>query len=497
MRNSRSSRRKSFSGFFFTIVSTVFSAVAHGDPISAWVGTAINEHKPQYTDMAMQLWDWSELGYKETKSSRALQQQLKSAGFKISRSVADIPTAFVASYGKGDPVIGVLAEFDALPGMSQVAQPKRKAKAEGAAGQACGHHLFGAGSTAAAITVAQWLKENSKSGTIRLYGTPAEEGGAGKVYMARAGPFDDVDTVLHWHPGDRNVSGNGTTLANKSAKFRFKGIAAHASTAPEMGRSALDGVEAMNSMVNQLREHVPSDTRIHYVITDGGQAPNIVPAFAEVYYYVRSGSAESVRSIWERLEQAARGAAMGTGTQVEWEVIHGVHSILPNLALSEKTHSFLNYFGGVEYTKKESVFAEAIQKTYTSKSNASLQDAATVLPYSKTIFATSGSTDVGDISWQVPTTGLMTATWVPGTSAHTWQAVAAGGTSIGHKGMLLASKVLARTAIELMLSPDTIEQAKIEFEERRGPNFEYVPLLGNRKPPLDYRAGMSTSQGGS
>lgn len=475
----------------------VFSGLVQGDPLSAWVESEIDEHKTQYTDMAMQLWDWSELGYKETKSSRALQQQLKSAGFKISRSVAEIPTAFVATYGKDDPVIGVLAEFDALPGMSQVAQPKRKAKLEGAAGHACGHHLFGAGSTAAAITVAHWLKENSQSGTIRLYGTPAEEGGAGKVYMTRAGLFDDVDAVLHWHPGDRNVSGNATTLANKSAKFRFRGIASHASTAPEMGRSALDGVEAMNNMVNQLREHVPSDTRIHYVITDGGRAPNVVPAFAEVYYYVRSGTAASVESIWERVEQAARGAAMGTGTQVDWEVIHGAHSILPNLTLSESTHSFLDYFGGVEYTKKEQIFADAIQETFISKRNANLPDAATVLPYSTTIFATSGSTDVGDVSWIVPTTGLMTATWVPGTSAHTWQAVAAGGTSTGHKGMLLASKVLARTAIELMRYPKTIEQAKIEFEERRGANFEYVPLLGNRKPPLDYRAGSSTSQDGS
>lgn len=487
MENPRIVRRRLFSRLSWMILSIAFSAAAHSDALSDWVGTEIDEHKARYTGMAEKLWDWSELGYKEIKSSRALQQQLKRAGFKISESVADMPTAFVASYGKGEPVIGVLAEFDALPGLSQVAKPIREARVEGAAGQACGHHLFGAGSAAAAITVAQWLKKNDKSGTIRLYGTPAEEGGAGKVYMARAGLFDDVDIVLHWHPGDRNLSGNGTTLANKSAKFRFKGIAAHASTAPEMGRSALDGVEAMNNMVNQLREHVPSDTRIHYVITDGGQAPNIVPAFAEVYYYARTNSTASLAPIWKRVEQAARGAAMGTGTQVDWEIMHGVHSILPNLALSEKTHSFLNYFGGVEYTKHEQAFADAIQETYTSKSGASLPSAATVTPYSKTIFATSGSTDVGDISWQVPTTGLMTATWVPGTSAHTWQAVAAGGTSIGHKGMLLASKVLARMAIELMLSPDTVEQARIEFVERRGANFEYVPMLGDRKPPLDYR----------
>ncbi|MBT4160393.1 MAG: amidohydrolase [Gammaproteobacteria bacterium] len=475
----------------FLFLAIVLSVPARSDVLSEWVGSEIDEHEAEYSELAMDLWRWSELGYREVKSSRAMQQQLGSEGFEIERSVAGLPTAFVASYGQGEPIIGVLAEFDALPGLSQVAEPIRKARVEGAAGQACGHHLFGSGSTAAAITVAKWLKKNGKSGTIRLYGTPAEEGGSGKVYMVREGLFEDVDTVLHWHPADRNASGNATTLANKSAKFRFSGIASHASAAPEMGRSALDGVEAMNSMVNQLREHVPTDTRIHYVITDGGDVPNVVPAHAEVYYMVRSSDAGSLSPIWNRVEQAARGAAMGTGTEVNWEVIHGNHSTLPNRTLSEKTHGFLDYFGGVVYNEEEKKFSQTIQATYTSKLKTKLPDAATILPYSRKIFATPASTDVGDVSWYVPTTGLMTATWVPGTSPHSWQAVAAGGMSIGHKGMLLAAKVIARTAIDLIESPDTVARAKVEFEERRGEGFVYEPLLGDRDPPLDYRAPKS------
>ena len=241
----------------------------------------------EYAGIAQQIWDYAEVGYLETRSSELLQSTLRDAGFAVEAGVAGMPTAFVGTYGSGEPIIGILAEFDALPGISQDRVPDRQAIGDKSAGHACGHHLFGTASVASAIAVKEWLDRSGTRGTIRLYGTPAEEGGAGKVYMVREGLFDDVDAVLHWHAGDRNSASASSSLANKSAKFRFHGLSAHAAGAPERGRSALDGVEAMNAMVNMLREHVPQETRIHYVITSGGAAPNVVPDFAEVYYYAR------------------------------------------------------------------------------------------------------------------------------------------------------------------------------------------------------------------
>jgi aminobenzoyl-glutamate utilization protein B len=451
------------------------------------VGQAIEKERATYIDMAQQIWGWAELGYQETQSSNLLQQQLRAAGFEVTANVAGIPTAFVASYGSGKPVIGILAEFDALPGVSQQALPERVAVLDGVAGHACGHHLFGVASVAAAITAKNWLAANGNQGTIRLYGTPAEEGGSGKVYMVRAGLFEDVDTIIHWHPGDENNALPGTTLANRSAKFRFKGIASHAAAAPERGRSALDGIEAMNHMVNMLREHVPSSSRIHYVITRGGLAPNVVPEFAESFYYVRAPSPEELLPIWSWVEDAARGAALGTDTTVEWEIIHGNYNILPNVTLSRVMNNSLQTFGGIEYDDEEQQFAETLVKTYTGKPGRALGSELSIKKFSDEVEHGSGSSDVGDVSWMAPTVGLSTATWVPGTSAHTWQAVAAGGTSIGHKGMLLAAKSMALTAITLMEDPDLVEAARVEWLQQRGQDFDYQPLLGDRPPPLDYR----------
>ena len=397
-----------------------------------------------------------------------------------------MPTAFVASYGSGGPIIGILAEYDALPGISQDAVPERAPIIEGGAGHACGHHLFGAGSVAAAIAVKEWLDESGHAGTIRLYGTPAEEGGAGKVYMVRDGLFDDVDVALHWHPSSQNSARAGRSLANKSAKFRFSGYSAHAAGAPERGRSALDGVEAMNHMVNLLREHVPQETRIHYVITHGGFAPNVVPDFAEVYYYVRHPNAPTVLELFERVARAAEGAALGTGTEVEYEVIHGLYDLVPNVALGQVMDASLRKVGGVEYTEAERAFARQIQATFEGGPSRPLGSEEEIEEFGVEGVG-GGSTDVGDISWVVPTTGLSTATWVPGTSAHSWQAVAAGGTDIGTKGMMVAAKTLALTTIELFQSPDVIAAAWEELTERRGANFAYEALLGDRPPPLDYR----------
>jgi len=444
----------------------------------------LDSNSGQYGEIALQIWEWAELGYKEVQSSALLQETLAAEGFRIEKGVAGIPTAFVAEYGSGSPVIGILGEFDALPGLSQKAIPQKES-AGGAGGHACGHHLFGTASAAAAIAAKNWLKAGGHQGTIRFYGCPAEEGGSGKVYMVRAGLFDDLDVALHWHPGDRNDASASASLANKSAKFRFYGVSAHAAGAPDKGRSALDGVEAMNAMVNMMREHIPERARIHYVITDGGKAPNVVPDYAEVYYYARHNTREVVVDIFDRIVKAAEGAALGTGTTMDYEMVGGTYELLPNIALQRIVDKNLNAVGGVSYTAEERSFAEKIS---TSLGQEALQEeiAASVQPF-KTVGRAYGSTDVGDVSFAVPTAGIRIATWVPGTPAHSWQAVAAGGTSIGLKGMMVAAKTLAATAIDLYSDPETIAAAKAEFLERRGTDFEYFPLLGDRPPALNYR----------
>jgi len=381
-------------------------------------------------------------------------------------------------------VIAILAEFDALPGLSQSATPTRNPIVDGAPGHACGHHLFGAASASAGAAIASWLEATGRSGTVRVYGTPAEEGGSGKVYLTRAGVFDDVDVVLHWHPGSRNDASPSSSTANKSARFTFHGIAAHAAAAPDRGRSALDGVEAMNFMVNLMREHVPSDSRIHYIITDGGAAPNIVPETAQVYYYVRHPSADMALALFERVVATARAAALGTGTEMDYEVMHANYPLLPNETLARKVHANLVSLGGISYTDDEEQFARTIRASLLG-ALPPLESAGQVQPFE--FRQNMGSTDVGDVSWNVPTVGFSTATWVPGTSAHSWQAVAAGGMSIGHKGMLLAVKLLALTASDLYQDPHLIQAAREELIRRQGENFEYSALLGDRDPPLDYR----------
>jgi len=325
--------------------ATAVGSLAAIAPLSAQsdldVVASLNARADHMSDVAMKIWDLAELGFLETESSGLLQGELQQAGFTVEAGVAEIPTAFVASWGSGEPVIGILAEFDALPGINQDAVPTRQPIEGKSAGHACGHHLFGTASTHAAIAAKDWLQANGGSGTIRVYGTPAEEGGSGKVYMARAGLFEDVDAVISWHSGDRNYAGPNTNLAVKSAKFRFSGVSAHAAGAPERGRSALDGVEAMNHMVNLMREHVPQQTRIHYVITSGGIAPNVVPDFSEVYYYVRHPDPAVVKQIFDRVVLAAEGAARGTETDMDFEVIAGAYNRLPSVALQEVMHKNL------------------------------------------------------------------------------------------------------------------------------------------------------------
>lgn len=434
--------------------------------------------------MADEIWRHAELGYQEEKSSRLLQEFLLSEDFELQTSVDEMSTAFVATSGRGFPTIAILAEFDALPGLSQKALPYREPRQSGAPGHACGHHLFGSASVTAGALLARWLTKSGFDGTIKVIGTPAEEGGSGKVYLARAGVFDDVDIVLHWHPSDVNSAAPYSTTANKSGRFTFTGKAAHAASAPDQGRSALDGVEAMNYMVNLMREHIPQESRIHYVITKGGDAPNIVPEIAQVYYYVRHPEKDRVTELFDKVVNAARAAAMGTETKVDFEVMHGNYPVLPNYALSKIVDKNFRSLGGIKYNLEEVKFAKQIKETFSGdKNHLGSQEIVQPFKYRQSM----GSTDVGDVSWLVPTAGFSTATWVPGTPGHSWQAVAAGGMSIGHKGMLRATELLFSTGKELLTTKKLIESAKQELIQKRGINFEYSALLGDRRPPLDYR----------
>ncbi|WP_276391199.1 amidohydrolase [Eudoraea chungangensis] len=471
------------SAFKILIIWCISYNLANAQKDTKAILESLDSNKDNYAALAQELWMNPELGYLENQSAALIIAELEKEGFVIEKGVAGIPTAFTASFGTGGPVIGILGEYDALPGMSQVAEPEFKARVAGAPGQACGHHLFGIGSMAAAIAIKNWIQSSGKSGTIKFYGTPAEEGGSGKVYMVRAGLFDGLDAVLSWHPGDQNTSNPSTNLATISGKFRFKGNSSHAATAPERGRSALDGVEAMNDMVNMLREHTTESTRIHYVITKGGDAPNIVPAEAEVYYVIRHANRMEVKSVWDRVVKAAEGAALGTETQMAYEIIGGTYDRLPNETLARLMHKNMLLVGGVDYNDKDLNFAKDIQKTLSNPKP--IASAAIIQPIEFTYGK--ASADTGDVSWNVPLAAIRAATWVPGTPPHSWQAVAAGGTDIGKKAMMVAAKTLALSAIEIYKKPETLIKVREEFNERRGPDFTYTALLGDREPALDYR----------
>jgi aminobenzoyl-glutamate utilization protein B len=467
---------------FVPLVLALSAAAQKPDPAKQ-IPEGIDSRSQTYADVALQIWRFAETGFQEVKSSALLQAKLAEAGFTLQTGVAEIPTAFVATYGSGKPVIGFVGEFDALPGLSQEAIPEKKPVSAGAAGHGCGHNLLGTASMAAAIAVKDWLAASHREGTVRFYGTPAEEGGSGKVYMVRAGLFRDVDIVVSWHPGDSNQASPSSNLANISARFRFHGIASHAAAAPDKGRSALDAVEAMDMMVNLMREHVPQETRIHYIITNGGAAANVVPEFAEVSYMARHPDMKILDGIWQRIVDAAKGAALGTGTTMDMEVTGGLYNILPNAYLAGLQQRNLQKLGGIQYTSEERDFAEKLRRTMLDP-GLPLGSEQGIQPPDAHV--SPASTDLGDVSWNVPTTEFTTATWVPGTAAHTWQATACDGMSIGIKGMLLAAKTMALTGIDLFTDPAHIQKARAEFEQRRG-NTVYKPVIGDRKPPLDYR----------
>ena len=462
----------------FSVLPTDHS---HGDEPA--LIRSIESRSGQSWEAALQIWKWAEPGYQEFRSSKLLADTLDRAGFTVERGVADIPTAFVATSGSGKPVIGILGEFDALPGVSQQAHPERRIRDQAEYGHACGHHLFGVASMSAAIAIADQLRADEVDGTIRFYGCPAEEGGSAKAFMTRAGLFDDCDIALHWHPSSRNAVGDRSCLARIAVKFRFRGKSAHAASAPEQGRSALDAVELTNHAAQLLREHTPDLTRIHHVVTAGGDAPNVVPDFCEVFYYIRHPKNEVVRELYPRLLKCAKAGALATETDLEVVYLGGTMELLPNNTLTKVAKANLTKLNDLKYTDEQIRFAMRIHNSLADPKP--LESISDITDVSGEVGK--GSTDVGDVSWVVPTAGFSTACWVPGTPGHSWQAVAAGGTEIGRQGMQLAAKVLAANAWALFDDPRLLAAAKAEHRERLS-GRTYDPMLeSNQPPPLDYR----------
>ncbi len=452
-------------------------------PAKARALSWIDENDGRARQVNHRIWELAEVGLKEVQSSAELQTWLRENGFRVTIGVSALPTAFVAEWGSGRPVIGILAEYDALPDLSQMAVPRQEARVPGAAGHACGHSVFGAASTAAAIAVRQALREGA--GTIRLYGTPAEETSIGKIYMARDGVFDECDVVLHWHASDRTRSQFLTTKAVVSVKFTFKGVAAHASAAPEDGKSALDAGELMNAGVNFLREHVREDARIHYVITDGGGQPNVVPPRAQVWYYIRADSHDDVERYFKRIGDVAKGAALMTATEVSIDIPSDTHEILPNRPLAEAIDRNLRAVGAPAWSDEDRTFAREIQKAFGRVADVALAEVVEPLPGA--VDLEPASTDVGDVSWRVPVGGLNVACYARGIPYHSWPVVACTGMSIGERGMLVAAKALAATAIDLFETPALVMAARADFDARRANKTFHSLLPEGQKPPTAIR----------
>ncbi len=448
----------------------------------------VEQDAAHWQQVSKQIWDYAELGYHESKSSDLLQEQLKAAGFRVQAGVADEPTAFIASYGEGKPVVAILGEFDALPGLSQQPEPTRDPVKAGAPGHGCGHNLLGSGAALAAVSLKQYMEAHHVAGTLRYYGTPAEEGGSGKVYLVREGAFKDVDVVLHWHPGNSNEVANGGMLAVVSAKFTFHGVAAHAAMSPDRGRSALDAVMLMGNGIEFLREHVPSNTRMHYIISKGGVAPNIVPDLAQMDLMARSPSNTTLKDVWDRIEKIAQGAALMTGTTLEIKDIGSDANIIPNDPLAALAQKNLQEVGGYSLNAEQTKFALELQKSFGMDTPPSLDATKEIEPLRKfDPNQPAASTDVGDISWNVPTIGFSAATWPAGTAAHTWQAAAASGMSIGQEGMVVAAKAIALTVLDLFTDPALVQAAKDDFEKQLAGKSYYTAIPAQQKPLINYR----------
>lgn len=444
-------------------------------------------------------WDHPELGFEEQYSSAVISDALQAHGFEVTRGLDGIPTAFVARFGEGRPYIGILGEFDALPNMNQKAGvcEEQREEAPTQNGHGCGHNLLGAGSLGAAIAVREYLAQTKASGTIFYYGCPAEENGAAKAFMARDGVFSDLDAALSWHPNAFNSVWSFSSLMNVSVYYRFHGVSSHAATSPHLGRSALDALELMNMDVQFLREHIITDARIHYAITNtGGRAPNVVQSEAEALYLIRAPKNTQAREILERVNRIAEGAAMMSDVRVDYEIDQAVSNIVVNNVLERLLFANMKEIGVPQYTEEEYDFARRIQNTIPHRQPLAERLAATrgeegrkigemfdqkgiysfVMPYSPSEKPIFGSSDVGDVSWVCPTSQIVTATWAGGTTEHSWQAVAQGKSSCAHKGLLYAAKVMAATAVDLIEQPEKVIAAKEEFLRRIG-SEGYQPLL--------------------
>ncbi len=452
----------------------------------------IENKREKLIEVSNQIWEYAETGFEEFKSAKLLCQTLAEEGFEVEQGVANIETAFIGSFGSGKPVIAFLGEFDALTGLSQnggIAQPNLQQI--GGNGHGCGHNLLGTGSLAAAIALRDYMQENNITGTVRYYGCPGEEIGGGKTFMAREGIFNDVDIALSWHPGTTNNIMSVATLACYEVYFKFKGKSAHAAASPHLGRSALDAVELMNIGVNYLREHIIPEARVHYAITNtGGSSPNVVQAEAEVLYFVRAPRVSQTDDIYQRICDIARGAALMTGTEVDIDLASALSNVIPNTTLEQVMYDNFVKLGTPSYTDAELHFAEAIRETLSEEEKkmdvqrnqklAGKAIADVIDPFMSDAFM-AGSTDVGDVSWIVPTAQCMTACEPLGTPLHTWQIVATGTTSLAHKGMLHAGKILAATALDILQQPELIEQAQAELVDRRAGEVYTSPLPSDVK----------------
>ena len=483
--------------FALAIVCSFASLPASADepakptPLQQDILHHLDNHRTDLVAVNQDIWTYAELGLQEHRSAARLAGLLKKAGFRVKEGVSDMPTAFVAEYGSGKPIIGILAEYDALPELSQQAgTATRQAIAGSNAGHGCGHCALGTATVGAALAVKDAIDKHHLPGTIRLYGTPAEETVIGKVYMTLDGQFKDLDACLHWHPGTKNRVSYMTSKALISAKFTFSGLPAHASGSPEKGRSALDGVELMNVGANYMREHVKETSRIHYVVTNGGAQPNVVPATAQVWYFMRANTHEDVERNFDWLRDIAEGAAKMSRTKTAVHIDTDCHEIVPNLPLSRLVLRNLERVGPPKFDDTDRDLARRLQEPlrveFALKERKSLNDTIEPLP-EKSYPADGGSTDVGDVSWHVPTSGLDTACFAAGSPGHSWQNVAAIGSPLGHKGMMAAAKILALTTVDLLQDPQAIAEGKKDFDERMRDRKYTTKIPKGQKAPKSIR----------
>jgi len=460
----------------------------------------IDEHREEFIDVSDEIWEYAEYGLCEDKSSRLVAEKLREHGFRVEHGVAGMPTAIYAEWGEGKPVIAAQGEYDALPGISNKLVPWKEPLVEDGMGHGCGHNVHGTSALAAASAVRYVLEEEGLEGTIRFYGTPAEENFGGKVYMAMEGLYDDVDACISHHPSSMNVASLSSSNATNSARFHYYGKTAHAAGNPEMGRSSLDAVELMNIGVNFLREHVIEKARIHYVIEEGGGQPNVVPDYARSWYYIRAPRRDQVDPLFERIEKIAEGAALMTGTELKIDHDGGLYNVIPSRALSEVVTANMREVGAPEYTEEELEFAAKIAESFPKKSKIDGLRKRKVPDWEKYVDVdlvtdildpwdegetSAGSTDVADVSWVTPAIEFSTACNVLGAPGHSWQFVACSGGSIGHKSLMFAAKTMAGSILDLMTKPELLEKIKAEHEKRlEGQTYEPVGDP-DRKPPLD------------